>query len=222
MPPDAVPEHPERVDHRGVRVGPDERVREGDPVAIVDHRCQELQVDLVDDAGAGRDDPQVPEGRLRPAQQLVPLAVAVVFALDVEDERIARPEAVDVDRVVDHEVHRDERVDQRRVAAQVRHRVAHDREVHDRGHPRQVLHDHARRHERDLGLGGDTRPPRCERLHVVRPDDPAARVPEEVLEQDPDRDRQPGTRREVVDRRDAVQVREARSERRTRAEWVDP
>ena len=56
----------------------------------------------------------------------------------------------------------------RRVAAEVGHRVAHDREVDDGGHAGEVLEDDPRRHERDLGLGGDARPPGGERLDVLR------------------------------------------------------
>jgi hypothetical protein len=56
-------------------------------------------------------------------------------------------------RVVDHELGRDQRVDARRVAAELRHRVAHRREVDDGGHAGEVLHDDARRRERDLACG---------------------------------------------------------------------
>ena len=219
---DAVAEHAERVDHRRVRIGADERVREGHAVAVVDDRRQELQVDLVDDAGPGRDDAQVAERGLRPAQQLVALAVAVVLALHVEGERIGRPEPVDVDRVVDHEVDRDQRVDLGRVAAEIGHRVAHDREVDDGGHAGQVLHDHPRGHERDLGLGGHARPPRGQGLDVARIDDAAAGMAEQVLEQDADRDRERHAAGRPIHDRDAIQVREARSEGRPGAERVDP
>ena len=141
-PADAIPEHTERVDHRGVRVRPDQRVREGDPVADVHHRGQELEVDLVDDTRARRHDAQVLEGGLRPAQELVALDVALVLALHVERERPAVAEPVDLHGVVDDEVGRDERVDLRRVAAELGHRVAHDGQVHDRRDPGQVLqHD---------------------------------------------------------------------------------
>ena len=88
----------------------------------------------MDDAGPGRHDAQVTERGLRPAQQLVALAVPLVLALDVERERPVVAEHVDLDRVVDDEVGRDERVDERRVAAEVGHGVAHDREIDDRGH----------------------------------------------------------------------------------------
>ena len=74
-----------------MRVGADERVGEGHRsvrVRPLGHdRREELEVDLVDDAGPGRHDPQVAERGLGPAQQLVALDVALVLALDVEGER---------------------------------------------------------------------------------------------------------------------------------------
>ena len=92
-PADAPGEHAEAVDHRRVRVGADDGVRERDAAAAVRRRSavrddgrEELEVDLVDDARAGRDDAQVAERRLGPAQELVALAVALVLAGDVERE----------------------------------------------------------------------------------------------------------------------------------------
>ncbi len=144
---DAVAQDAQPVDHRRVRIGPDERVREGDPAAgavrsVRDDGRQEFEVDLVDDARSRWHDPQVAEGGLRPAQELVALAVALVFALDVERERAGRPEPVDLDGMIDDEVCRHERVHRRRITAQVRHGVAHDREVHDRRDAGEVLEDH--------------------------------------------------------------------------------
>ena len=161
-PADPVAEHAEPVDHRRVRIGPDDGVGEGHPAAVpssrsVDDGGQELEVDLVDDAGPGRHDAQVAEGRLGPAQELVALAVAVVLARDVEGERARRPELVDLDRVVDDEVGRDERVDLGRVVAEVAHRVAHDRQVDDRRDAGEVLEEDPRGHERDLRLGRHAR-----------------------------------------------------------------
>ena len=51
-PADAPAEHAEPVDHRRVRVGADERVREGDAVAVLDDAREVLEVHLVADAGA--------------------------------------------------------------------------------------------------------------------------------------------------------------------------
>ena len=193
---------------------------ERDPVAVGDDRGEELEVDLVDDPGPGRHDPQVAERGLRPAQELVALAVALVLALDIEGERAARPELVDLDRVVDDEVGGDERVDEGGVATEVGHRVAHDREVDDRGDAGEVLEEHPGRHERDLGLGRLARPPREQGLDILGADHRPAGVAEEVLEQDLDRDRQ---RREIDPAGhgvEPVEVRQPCAETGARAEGI--
>ena len=86
----AVAQDAEAVDHRRVRISPHQRVRQGDPAALVgplrDDRGEVLEVDLVDDPGPRRDDAQVAERGLCPAEQLVALAVALVLPLDVEGE----------------------------------------------------------------------------------------------------------------------------------------
>src|SRR6185503_19574366 len=86
---DAPGEDAEAVDHGRVRVRPDHRVGQGDRPAVLvgavgDDRGQVLEVDLVDDARAGWHDPQVAERGLRPTQELIALAVALVLASDVE------------------------------------------------------------------------------------------------------------------------------------------
>ena len=188
-PADPIAEDAEGVDHRRVRVGPDERVGIGDPAGPVgclhigDYGREELEVHLVDDAGPGRHDAQVTERRLGPAQELVALAVALVLALDVEGERPRRPEPVDLDGVIDDEIGRDERIDPGRVATEVGHRVAHDGEVDDRRHAGEVLEEDSRGHERHFGLRRDAGLPSRQRLDFLGPNDPAARVTQDVLEE---------------------------------------
>ena len=77
-----------------------------------------------------------------------------------------------------------------RVAAEIGHRVAHGGQVDDGRDAGEVLEQDAGGHERDLGLGGGARPPGQERLDVLLADDAAARVAQQVLEQDLDRHRQ--------------------------------
>src|SRR2546423_12512500 len=91
---DAPAEHAEAVDHRGVRVGAEERVRHGDAVAHDDDLCEPLEVHLVANAGARWDDAEGLEGLARPAEQRVALAVAVVLALEVALVDILRAEEV--------------------------------------------------------------------------------------------------------------------------------
>ena len=149
-PADAPAEHAEAVDHRRVRVGADDRVREGHAVAHLDDAREVLEVDLVDDAGVRRHDSEVVEGALPPAEEGVALLVPLELELDVALDREARRELVDLDGVVDDELDRDERVDRARGAALLAHRVAHRGEVDDGRHAGEVLQQDARRVEGDL------------------------------------------------------------------------
>ena len=103
---DAPADHADAVDHRGVGVGADAGVGVGLDVLAVglageDGAGQVLDVDLVHDAGAGRDDLEVVEGALAPAQELVALAVALVLDLDVALEGLGSAEDVGDHGVVD-------------------------------------------------------------------------------------------------------------------------
>ena len=110
------------------------------------------QVDLVDDAAGGRHDAEVAECLLAPAQKLVALAVALELELGVALQGVRRAEEVHLQRVVDHQVDRDDRVDALRVAAHARHGRAHGDQVDHRRHAGEVLHDDARRFEGELDL----------------------------------------------------------------------
>ena len=183
---DTPAEHAEAVDHRRVRVGADQRVREDDAVAFLDHAREVLEIDLVDNARVRRDDLQVVEGALAPAQEGVALAVALVVAVDVGRDRHPRGEGVDLHRVVDHQLGRDVRVDLRRVAAEVGHRAAHRGDVDDRGNAGEVLQQHARGAEAELAARLVLRLPLRDRLDAA-----LGLEAERVLEQDPERVGQP-------------------------------
>ena len=142
-PADAPAEDAEAVDHRRVRVGADDRVRECLSVALLDHAREELEVDLVADAGVRRHGLEVCEGALAPAEERVALAVAPELELGVALDREPGRKVVDLHRVVDHELDRDQRVDLLRVAAEVGHRGAHRCEVDDRRYAGEVLQQDA-------------------------------------------------------------------------------
>ena len=84
--PDSPSEDSEAVDHRGVRVGTDQRVRIGELAAaglVGEHHAGEpLDIHLVHDAGIGRHDFEVAERGLPPAQEHVALAIASEFDFD--------------------------------------------------------------------------------------------------------------------------------------------
>ncbi len=153
---DAPAEHAEAVDHRGVRVGADQRVGIGQRLAGLavradeDHARQVLQIDLVNDAGVGRNDGEVLERRLSPAQEGVAFFVALKFQLGIELKRLRRAELIDLHGVIDHQLRGLQRIDQPGIAAQRLHGIAHGGEIDHRGHAGEILQQHAAGHERDF------------------------------------------------------------------------
>ena len=113
----------------------------------------------MDDSRAWRYDAQPVERRLRPAKELVALRIALVLAGDVIEERLRGAIHVDLYGVVDDQVGGHQGVDLARVAPELGHRVPHRGEIHDGRHAGEVLEDHPRGQERDLGLGCLPRPP---------------------------------------------------------------
>ena len=204
---DAPAEHAQRVDHRRVGVGADQGVREGDAVAHLDDLAQVLEVDLVDDAHARRHDAEVLEGALRPAQQRVALGVALELAVDVALVGAVRAERVDLHRVVDDEVDGDERVDAAGIAAPAGNRVAHRGQVDDGRDAGQVLHDHARRHEREVRVRGRLGP-RRQGVDVRLGDVLAVDAAQQVLEQHAHRVRERVRVDQAVDAVDRLAGRE--------------
>ena len=117
---DAPADDAEAVDHRGVRVGADERVRIVN-VVLIEHAAGEvLEVDLMDDADAGRHDVEALERGGAPLEELVALAVAAKLDLHVALEGVGLTVVVDLHGVVDDEVDGDQRLDDRRVTAEAR------------------------------------------------------------------------------------------------------
>ena len=223
---DTPAEHAEAIDHRGVRIGADERVGHGDapPVdlAQLHDACQVLEVDLVHDAHPRRHDAEAAKRLLRPAQQHVTLAVTLVLALDVALVCLGIAERVDLHRVIDHEVDRHQRINAHRIAPGARHCRAHGGQVDDRRHAGEVLQQHARRHEGALAIVGRwPSVPARQRLDVFVAREPRPGVADEVLEQDLDCHRQPRhvTDAAVCELRETV-VRDAVLQRRQRAETV--
>jgi hypothetical protein len=150
----APAQHAQAVDHGGVAVGADAGVGIGTscrPGLAGPHRLREVfEVDLVADAGARGHGVEVVERLGAPLEEVVALAVALVFDLDVLFERLGVAEFVDHDRVVDDQVDGHQRVDLAGVAAQLGDRVAHRGKVDHAGHAGEVLQQHARRAVLDL------------------------------------------------------------------------
>ncbi len=191
-PADAPAQHSQGIDHRGVGIRADQRVRVGNLdrrtlvllLAGPDRLGQIFEVHLMANAGARGHDPEVRKGFLAPPQEAIALAVALVFQGHVVAERLRGPELVDDDGMVDDEVDRNQRVDLVDVAAELLHRVAHGREVDDGRNTGEILHQHTGRAERDLlfvlAAGGE---PGCNRKDVILRDAPAVLVAQQIFEQ---------------------------------------
>ena len=113
------------------------------------------------DAGSRRHDLEIVERLRAPLEELVALAVACIFELDVLAERLGRAELVDHHAVVDDQVDGHQRIDLLRVAAELLHRVAHRGKVDDRRDAGEILHQHPRRAV--LDLAGDAAAPSASR-----------------------------------------------------------
>ena len=100
------------------------------------------------------------------------------------------------------------RIDALGIAAELHDAVAHRRQVDDARHAGEVLQQHARRHERDLLLAGRAGRPGGQRARCRPCDEGVVLAPQQVLEQDLQRERQPGHAGKpgLLERRQAVEV----------------
>ncbi len=88
-------------------VGADQGVGVGDALAGTfldeDHAGEVFEIDLMDDASVGRDDGEIAESGLSPAEKGVTLLVAAELEQGVQVESSGGAEFVDLHRVIDDE-----------------------------------------------------------------------------------------------------------------------
>ena len=142
------------------------------------------------DPGARRHQAEILERVLPPAQEAIALAVALELPLDVGGEGLRVGEIVDLHRMVDDQIDRRQRIDLFRVAAEVHHGLPHRRQIDDRRHPGQILHQHSRRAEGDLAVRALVGEPGAHRLDVVDRHGAAVLQAHEIFQEDLQRHRQ--------------------------------
>ena len=211
MPPTPQPSTDEAVDHGGVRIGADQRVRIGDldrrsvlpssltlsflVQTVCDRYSRLTWWQMPVPGGTTR---KLSNELLRPFEEFVALLVLLVFLLDVLLERGVVAEEVDRHRMIDDEIDRHQRIDLLGVAAQRLHGVAHGGEIDHRRHAGEVLHQHARGAKGDLALGGLGLEPLRDRLDVFLGDRAAVLVAQQILQQHLHRERQAGDALQAV------------------------
>ncbi len=171
-----------------MRVGADERVRI-ENVAVAEHAFGEiLEIHLVHDADAGRDESESLESLLAPFEEFVALAVALEFHVHVQFQRDGGAGEVDLHRVIDDEINRHERLDDFRIAADARDRAAHRCEIDDERDAGEILQDDPCDHERDFLVSRLFGVPIRERFDVFALDFFAVAIAQDGLEHDSNAD----------------------------------
>ena len=162
----------------------------------------------MNDAGIGRHDLKIVERVLTPAEEGVPLSIPRELELRVQLERVGAAEVVDLDGVIDHQLDGLQRVDPVRVAAETHDAVAHRGEIDHGRDAREVLQQHASGRKRDFLRGAALDVPPGQGFHIRGLHEAPILVPQQVLEQDLHRVRQPADFRIAADlkRRQTVDV----------------
>ena len=142
-----------------------------------------LEVDLVADAGARRHDLEIVERLAAPFEELVALAVALIFELDVLLERLGVPNSSTITLWSMTRCTGTSGLIFCGSPPSCSHRVAHRREVDDRGDAGEVLHQHARRAVLDLAVDPTLLQPVGHRLEVVASDGLAVLEAKQILQQ---------------------------------------
>ncbi len=179
---DAPADHADAVDHGGVAVGSDQRIRKVNAIALVHPARQVLQIDLVHDPEAGRHHAECAEGLHTPFHELVTLPVALEFQLHVQVQRIGRSIVVDHHRVVHHQVHRHQRLDQTRLTPLPRGGASHGRQIGQQRNAGEILQNDPRDHERNFLAATGARLPAGQLSHVILGDFLAVAVAQDRLE----------------------------------------
>ena len=151
---DTPRDHADAVDHGGVRIRAHQRIRviEWKLSAVLPmHASSEVfEIDLVHDAYPRGDDLESVKRLHTPLHEFVAFGIALEFDLHIEIERVFRAVVVDLHRVIDDEIDRDQRLDQLGVSAHALRDPSHRGEIAQQRHAGKVLKHDPGDDERDF------------------------------------------------------------------------
>ncbi len=124
--------------HQGVRIG--HRHIAG-PFGH-DYPSQIFKIYLVTDARIWGDDVEIIKAFLGPLEQGIAFGVTVVFFGDIPGNGIGRAKIVDLNRMIDNQIHRDQWIYFLRIATQLFDSIAHGCKIDHRRNARKILHQH--------------------------------------------------------------------------------
>jgi len=141
---DAPTHDAETVDHGGMGIGADERVGVSEEGTVglffgKNTTGKVLEVNLVNDDDAWRDDAERLESLLAPLKEFVALAVAFKLVLHVQHEGLFGAVDVDLNGVIDDEIDGDEGFDELRIFFEPSDGIAHGGEINEKGYAGEVL-----------------------------------------------------------------------------------
>ena len=178
------------VDHGGVRIRAHQGIRVEGAILFQHALGEVLEVHLMHDADARRHHLERVEGLLAPLQELVALAVAMEFEVQVALQRGAGASVIHLHAVVHHQVHRHQRLDHLGILAHAVHGAAHRGQIDQERHAGEVLQNDARHHERDFILARGLGVPAGQVLHIGFGDLLAVAIAGQGFQHDADRHRQ--------------------------------
>ena len=121
----------------------------------------------MNNTGVRRNYTEVIKRLLPPAKKFVSLLIAFELDLDVAFQCIRSAEPIDLNRMVNDQIDRNQWVDFLRIATQLAHPIPHRRQVDHTGNAGEVLQYHSCRFERNLQLRRLGRIPNSQILDVV-------------------------------------------------------
>src|SRR6476619_1824367 len=154
--PNAPSENSQPVHHRGMRIRSNEciwigalricgTVRSG-PYRL----CKKLEVNLMANAGSRRDDTKVIERHLSPFQESVTFTIPLVLQCNISGKCLRSAKCVDDDRMVAHQIDRNQRADLAWITTKNTHSVTHCRQIDHSRHASEILHEDSGRPKGDL------------------------------------------------------------------------
>ena len=181
--------HAQAVNHGGVGVGTHQSIGVVHALLLHDTVCQVLQVHLVHDTRAGRNDRESFECLLTPLQELVALHIALELAGQVLLVRLGEPGPVHLHRVVHHQINRHKRLHIGGIGTQILHSCTHGGKVHQQRHTREVLQNNAGYCEGDFVAAGVLGIPCGEVLNILLRDFQPIAVAQQALQHNAQRNR---------------------------------
>ena len=185
----APAKHAQPTDHRRVAIGAEQgvRARQRDPARFLqpDHGRKPFQIELMHDAAARRNQPDVGESPGAPFQEFESLSIALDLDLLIERHGVGTAAMYGNQGVIADEVDRNARIDLPRIVAGSRHGIAQRRQIGHQRRAGKILQQQARRLKiqtaapRAFGESG-----KIERSRVVG-------LTQRAFEQDFQRQRQP-------------------------------